>query len=146
MSGYVYLAGKMTGLPDKEIHEWRNDAKKCFNYLEVNTIDPSILFDDESLYGHESEREVMRYELRAVRKSAVVLVNMKNINTSVGTIMELATAFESNVPIIGFYDGHFNPDKVHPWIMEVVERVFDKVADDEEVILNVAAYIKSIYF
>lgn len=121
----IYLAGKMGGLTYEEYTGWRKDCRKLItsNFFsegtyDVHVLDPSIVYNFENP-THKTEKEIMRYELREVKKSAVVLVNLDGIDTSTGTIMEVLHAFENDVPVIGVG----NTDIVHPWIVECLDRV-----------------------
>ena len=44
----------------------------------------------------------MNYFLHKVSKSDLLLVNLDNSNSSVGTGMEVQKAFDTGIPIIGF--------------------------------------------
>ena len=53
---------------------------------------------------HQSETEVMRFDLRMVRESDIVLVNLKDLHSSLGTSDEILYAFISGKPVIGFIE------------------------------------------
>ena len=61
---------------------------------------------------YRSEKEVMEFDLNALRNSDLVVVNF-NDPKSIGTAMELMLAKELHIPIIGL-----NKDKkeLHPWL------------------------------
>lgn len=63
--------------------------------------------------------------LNYVKNSDIIIVNLDKADSSVGTIMELATAHNCGKPIIGYgkFEGH------HPWIQEVIWRTEDSLED-----------------
>lgn len=120
MSKRIYLCGKCTGLSFEEMNGWR----KKFTYLiESNSIDfiaPKI-FNPCNAFGQEwyekelsfSEKlKIKDFDLTAIRSSNLVVVNCKNIESSVGSVYEIAVAKELKIPIIGFNIS----EKLHDWI------------------------------
>jgi hypothetical protein len=120
MSKRIYLCGKCTGLSFEEMNGWR---KKFTDLIESNSMDfiaPKI-FNPCDAFGKEwyekelsfSEKlKIKDFDLTAVRSSNLVVVNCKNIESSVGSIYEIAVAKELKIPIIGFNIS----EKLHDWI------------------------------
>ena len=71
---------------------------------------------------HKSEREVMRFDLRMVKAADVVLVNLKDLNKSLGTSDEIIYAWNNDIPVIGFLEEGDIGD-VHPWKIEQIDRI-----------------------
>lgn len=130
----VYIAGGMSGIPYDEYKSRRNNVKdKLFKYYENNCDSyPYILYvtDPSDYYNydnqvHKSEKEVMNFELNRVRNSNIIVVDFLNVY-SLGTMTELAIAHEHRIPIIGINDMN---NELHPWQVEMCDRIFDTVED-----------------
>ena len=106
MKKRIYLAGAIGCYQpgSREPVEWRkyteNEVQHLYNE-KFYTFDPMDYYQYGSDF-HQSEREPMIYDLRAVENSDVVLVNLKDINKSIGTSDEILTAYRKNIPVIGF--------------------------------------------
>ena len=120
----------MSGLSYEEYSGWRatitvqlrafvraNDSN-----IELNIIDPSVYFNFEER-RHETEREAMKFDLRHVKSSDLVIVNF-NKPVSQGTTAELSLAYDRDIPIIGVNENDF---KLHPWDETFCERIFDNM-------------------
>lgn len=120
----IYLAGGMGGVSFEEQIRWRNQIRDAILYgLYEYTYKP-LFFSPPMYYNfeeqnHNTEREVMEYDLNRLRNSDLVIVNFNNPN-SIGTAMELAIAYENRIPVVGI-----NEDKceLHPWLVESVTRM-----------------------
>lgn len=70
---------------------------------------------------------MFRFDLRKVRRSDVILVNLNNIRKSIGSCIEVYEAYKSNIPVIGFLDDKLPIDEltalIHPWIYFCVDRI-----------------------
>lgn len=73
---------------------------------------------------HDTEKEILRFDLHKVRTSNLVFVNLNG--KSIGTAMELQHAYDNGIPIIGYKD---DGDELHPWLDYVCDRVFDNLKD-----------------
>lgn len=137
MKKKVYLAGAMGCYGDdfKQATEWRNKAKKWFK---VNTdnfrcISPTDYF----LYGGDNftnEFEVMRFDLKKLKESDIVLANLKDLDKSIGTSDEILYAYLHDIPVIGFlettYSISYNEKEakdiakiIHPWKYIQINRI-----------------------
>lgn len=129
----------MSGLSYKEYTEWRNRVQKALYSINdgthVEVIDPAEYYNYEIKF-HQTEKEIMRFELRAVESSSLLIANLDRINESVGSVFELAYAFKNNIPIIGLKEK--DDIAIHPWIEEVCDRI-------ETSVDNLAQYIKDYY-
>ncbi len=122
----IYLSGGMTGLSLEEQTKWRSQIQNAIKYNGYDYDKNPIFFDPTQRYSlfekeNKTEREAMEYDLNALRKSDLVIVNF-NASQSIGTAMELILAKEYRIPVIGL-----NKDSVdlHPWISECCTRICD---------------------
>ena len=125
----IYLSGSITGVKSrnevlnrfylKEIFENNNNVYE-YKY-KVDVFNPIEHFNYIDKTNYKNEKQIMRYELDRLRKSDLVIVDFHNHN-SLGTMAELAIAYEHKIPIIGF-----NPTlkELHPWIVEMCDVIFD---------------------
>lgn len=107
---------------------WR---KYCQNTLEsydadfnVKTINPNNYFnfvDEPPRY--KSNKEVMELDLHKVRTSDLVIINFNDMY-SLGSMSELAIAYERRIPIVGLNE---TKQKLHPWQEEMCVRIFDDI-------------------
>ena len=123
----IYLSGGMGKFGKDEFEKsntWRVLAKQQLEQCEglrVNCINPNDYFsfaDDEPLF--KSEREVMEFDLNKVRNADLLIVNF-NDKYSLGTMAEIAIAYEKRIPIIGL---DVDKQELHPWQIEMTNRIF----------------------
>ena len=122
----VYLAGKMSGLSFEVSDKWRSD----FQYIMKTAMlsdDNYIIINPNKYYNfknptHQSEKEVMQYDLNHVRSSDIIVVNLDGINTSIGTAMELYAAAQLNIPVLAWGTSE-EWENTHPWLRECISRV-----------------------
>ena len=132
----IYLAGAMSGLTFEESNEWRKYVKDIFydenfNGNIIKCINPNDYYNFQ-IIKHKSEHEVKEFDLYKLKHSDLVLVNLENINTSIGSAMELQVAHDTNIPIIAFGD----VINVHPWIADTIWRTEDTLENACEYIVN----------
>lgn len=135
----IYTAGKMSGLSYDDQMDWRRELER-----RVRTISDNVVFIHPPHYYrygagmHKSEREAMVWDLSQIRDSDIVVVNLENIGSSIGTHMELGFIEAMNqmstkhIHLIGFG----KPDVEHPWLNEVLLR-------REDTLKQAAAYISA---
>ena len=133
----VYLAGGMSGLSYEDQIKWRSNVKDAILYGEYDySIEPYFFSPPEYYpieeHRHKSEREALEFDLNALRKSDLVIVNF-NAPNSLGTMAELAIAYENRIPIVGL-----NKDGVelHPWIVEFCTRICDDMYELVEYVVE----------
>ena len=121
----IYLAGAMGcyGAFAEYPKKWRDDVKEYFKKYSDNftCISPTDYFEIGANY-HQSEKEVMRFDMRKVRESDIVLVNLKDLNLSLGTSDEILYAFIRGIPVIGFSE-EGNESDIHAWKIEQIDRI-----------------------
>lgn len=125
----IYLAGSMTGLTFKAMTDWRIKIKQELlktSAKSLTVINP-VDYYNFSYPQHDTEREVMEYDLWRLKGSDLVVVNFNNPD-SIGTSMELMCAKENNIPIIGLYEDNYYAD-MHPWLKECYNKVLFTMKD-----------------
>ena len=137
----IYMAGGMGKFGKDNFHKGNNWRLYCKNELEnldscknVIAINPNDYFNFIEEPRYISEREVMEFDLYKVRESDLVIINFNDIY-SLGSMAELAIAYERRIPVIGL---DIDDQILHPWQQEMCTRIFNDV--DE--MLN---YIKDFY-
>lgn len=68
----------------------------------------------------------MKYDLRHVKTSNLIIVNF-NIPKSIGTAIEIATAYEQDIPVIGFCE--YYKEELHPWLTCMCDKIFKTATD-----------------
>lgn len=128
MSKNIYLAGAMSCYFNTDQHEypkkWREEVKEYVKkyYDNITITSPTDFYEIGKDY-HKSESEVMRFDLRLVREADVILVNLKDIKTSLGSSDEIFYAYISGKPIIGFLEKEKELKNLHPWKLEQIDRI-----------------------
>lgn len=128
MNRIVYLAGAMSCYFNTEQHDypkqWREDAKKYVKQLydDITLVSPTDFYEIGKNY-HKLESEVMRFDLRMVREADIVLCNLRDLHTSLGTSDEILYAFISGKPVIGFIEDKEEAKNIHPWKIEQIDRI-----------------------
>lgn len=146
MNRYIYLAGAMGCYYNTDQHDypkkWREEVKEYVKkyYDDIKIISPTDYYEIGKNY-HQSESEPMRFDLRMVRESNVVLVNLKDLDKSLGTSDEIFYAFISGKPIIGFLENEDDICNVHLWKIEQI----DRIETGENAIKNAIDYIYRYY-
>ena len=82
----------------------------------------------------------MLYELNTHQDSKIMLVNLKDLDKSIGTSDEILFAYLNRIPIIGFYENE-NLSDIHPWKMEQINRI----ETGKDALLNAMNYIVNYY-
>ena len=119
---------------------WRIYCKSILEDYEcdykVKVINPNNYFNfKEEPPTYKTQREIMEFDLNRVRNSDLIIVNFNDVY-SLGTMAELAIAYENKIPIVGL-----NADekqKLHPWQIEMTNRIFDNIN-------KMLEYVKNIY-
>lgn len=126
----IYLSGSMTGLTLKEQLQWRNKIANALEDIGITCYNPPAHFSDAyvdndltNASGYKSDREVMEYDLWQLRNSDLVVVNFDVGNTqSLGTMAEIAIAYDHRIPILGICK---DTSKLHPWQRDMCARIFE---------------------
>lgn len=130
MKNYIiYLAGGMGKFGKDNFDEgnrWRLIFKKrlesCEN-INVKAINPNDYFSfKQEPPRYISQREIMEFDLNRVRNADLIIVNFNDMY-SLGTMAEIAIAYERKIPIIGLNETNQN---LHPWEVEMCNRIFNE--------------------
>lgn len=133
----IYLSGGMGNLTFEEQSKWRKQIINAIQYGDYHYEKKPIFFNPVDYYNftdvrYKSEREVMEFDLNALRHSDLVVVNF-NDPKSLSTCAELAIAKELHIPVIGI-----NKDKLelHPWLVEFTTRMCDDIREAVEHVVD----------
>lgn len=137
----IYLAGGMADLSwDGQYryqYQWRAFIKRwlgsCDSTYRVKVCNPVDYYNFENP-THESDREVMDFDLDKVRHSDLLLINFDEPHLN-GMIVEQAIAYEHRIPVIGLNEKRLD---LHPWQVGMANRIFY----DMDEMLN---YVKDYY-
>lgn len=130
---YIYTCGGMGKFGKEHFDEanaWRLYCKKVLEGYDcdykVKVINPNDYFsfrDAPPLY--KTENEVMELDLHKLRNSDLVIVNFNDM-WSLGSMAELAIAYEKRIPIIGL---DVDKQELHPWQKCMCQRIFHNMND-----------------
>lgn len=143
----IYLAGRMSGLKLEEALEWRNRfiheyCKHCESIPDI--FNPPMYYNysmDEDSY---TDMEAFRFDLRRLKHSDLVIVNLDGAQESVGTCQELMAAYLNDIPVLAFHESANREDVLehtHPWLLEEIDRIFT----GDMAIKQMASYVYSYY-
>ena len=142
----VYLAGAMSCHYEENKYEkatkWRERAEIYFanNTDNFKCVNPCNYFSISDNY-HTSDFEPMRFDLRKVKESRVVLVSIKDLYRSLGTSDEILYAWLNDIPIVGFLEDETLIDTIHPWKYCQIDRIETGKGSQERAM----EYIKNYY-
>lgn len=132
----IYLCGGMSKFGKEKFdagNAWRVYCKGMlenydFNY-HVRVVNPNDYFNFKEIPpSYETQREIMEFDLHKVRSSDLIIVNFNDVY-SLGTMAEMAIAYERKIPVIGI---NLKNQDLHPWQIEMTNRIFtdiDKMID-----------------
>ena len=103
----VYLKNKLESL-DCRFKVFFTNPNNYYNFLDKSTYD--------------SELEIMKFDIGRVKRSDLVVVNFNDI-ASLGTMAEIAIAYDRRIPIIGLCEND-EYRKIHPWQKEMCDKIF----------------------
>ncbi len=133
----IYLSGGMGALSFDEQSKWRKQIINAIKFGDYHCEKNPTFFNPVDYYNfqetrYKSEREVMEFDLNALRNSDLVIVNF-NDPKSIGTCSELAIAYEKKIPIVGI-----NKDnkELHPWLVEFTTRMCEDIREVVEYVVE----------
>ena len=131
----IYLAGGMGKFGKNEFDkgnswrvycgkELRDFVKNWRTNCTVKVHNPNDYYNflqNPPLY--DNQREVMEFDLNLVRHSDLIIINFNDVY-SLGSMAELAIAYERRIPVIGL-----NTDRqvLHPWQECMCNRIFNDI-------------------
>lgn len=127
----IYLCGGMGKFGKDEFYKSNNWRMYCRDTLEncecdykVKTINPNDYFNFiEDPPRYVSQREVMELDLHKLRNSDLVIANFNDMY-SLGSMAELAIAYDRCIPIIGL---DIDKQELHTWQIEMCNRIFEDI-------------------
>lgn len=137
----IYTAGGMSKFGKdnfEDSNKWRKYCKDnlesfdCLYNVRVDNANDYYNFFDEPVY--DSEREVMEFDIRKVKHSDLIICNF-NDPKSLGTMAEIAIAYDNRIPVIGLNERNFD---LHPWEIEFCTKMFTDIN-------KMLEYIKDFY-
>lgn len=142
----IYLSGGMQKFGKADFDKsnaWRKYYKQalecCESEYRVRVCNPNDYFNFYDEPQHKSEREVMNLDLYKLKHSDLVIINFNDVY-SLGSMAEIAIAFDRGIPIIGFNEDEksLHPKVLHPWQKCMCERIFTDIHE-------MLDYIEDIY-
>lgn len=107
---------------------WRVYCKEILENYEcdykVKAVNPNDYFsfkDDTPTY--DNQREIMEFDLNKVRNADLIIVNFNDVY-SLGSMSEIAIAYERKIPVIGI---NLKNQDLHPWQIEMSYRIFNNI-------------------
>jgi nucleoside 2-deoxyribosyltransferase len=100
MRQFVYLSGPMMGYKHNEVNDWRAYASEKLNNEYVKCLSPMRTWTEEHL-PDETDKWINRRDYFDCTRASCVLVNITMMkHLSIGTIMEIAWAYQAQIPVI----------------------------------------------
>lgn len=138
----IYLAGGMGKFGKDNFDEGNLWRLYCKNILESFECDYNVKITNPNDYfsfienppTYQTEREIMEFDLNKVRNTDLIIVNFNDVH-SLGTMSEIAIAYEKRIPIVGI---NLKNQDLHPWQIEMTNRIFTNI----DIMLN---YVKEKY-
>ena len=155
MSNYVYLAGPITGLTFGECTDWRDQVRDAVPDF-IQTVSPmrgkqrlkEIAENLPILDSYEdnpltSSKGINMRDYNDVKRSSVIFVNFLGAKrVSIGTVIEIAWAFQMQKPVICVME----PDNIHqhsmlnhacgyivPTLEAGIQLLISTIADDKQI-------------
>lgn len=125
----IYLSGAITGIPENEAYQWRDEIEEVFNQIDLpwlHVFNPVTHFSKLGLdTGLYTDEDIMNLEIHKLRNSDIVFFNC-HYPKSLGSMAEIAIAYERGIPILAFNE---NNEELHPWLKQMCTKIF-KSKDD----------------
>lgn len=118
MKQFVYLSGPMGGCTFEQMAEWRAYASNKLDTDTVKCISPTRSFA-KNYTPKETDKWINRRDYNDCVRSQCVLVNFKEMKQlSIGTIMEIAWAYQKQIPIVCVCDAE--GPQTHPMVQDSI--------------------------
>lgn len=138
----IYLCGGMGKFGKDNFDEgnaWRLYCKSILEDYEcdykVKVTNPNDYFNFvENPPTYDTQREIMEFDLNKVRNADLIIVNFNDMY-SLGTMSEIAIAYERRTPIVGI---NLKNQDLHPWQIEMTNRIFTDIS-------KMLCYVKEKY-
>ena len=128
----IYFSGE-TPLSSR----WQKQIQDAIKYGGYDYEKKVLFYNPIDYYNleviqHNSEREVMEFDLYNLRKSDLVVVNFID-SKNIVSAMELMLAKELRIPVVAF---GVNNKEINPWLLECCTRVCDNIREVVEYIVD----------
>ena len=129
----IYLAGKMTDLSIEEMSGWRDqfvqemhkgDAEFLLKPFEI--ISPADYFNTVNDVDTDP-KQYIRWELRAVLSSDLIVARISEGQDSLGTMAEITAAFQCGVPILLYNPDKIPHEEIHPFVWYFGDACFEDI-------------------
>lgn len=143
MKHYVYLAGPITGLTFDAATDWREKFAARVNSDKIECLSPlrgkEFLRDVGVLHNGTydgtlaSSKGITRRDYFDCTRSTVVFINLKDAKrVSIGTVMEIAWAYQMQIPTVIVME----PGNIHHHVMidESVTYTVDSLEEGEAIL------------
>lgn len=137
----IYLSGPIAGLTFAESTQWRYDVfEELAEFAEIldpmrdvqgdETIIPNglgIEFQSTADQSMMTDRGILKRDYNDTITSTILFVNLLGAKkASIGTVAEIAWAFQADIPVIVIMEETGNPHD-HPFIREMADYRVDSV-------------------
>ena len=140
----IYLSGGMQNFGKENFDEsnnWRVEVIDFYREIEgysgnkiaISCFNPNDLYSFKDEHIDDDDRTIMDNDLYYLTKSDVVLVNF-NDPKSLGTMAEIAIAYDRGIPVIGINEEGNNV--LHSWQKAICRKILYSINDACEYIYN----------
>lgn len=123
----IYTSGATKNIEADDSLQWRKVTKACLEHCDTNykvkVFIPEYYFNYHTDHP-KTDKQCMKHFMYRLDRSELMIVNLNNSNTSIGTGMEVQRATDNGIPIIGF--GNSN---IYPWIEECCDVTFETLEE-----------------
>lgn len=143
MKHYVYLAGPITGLTFDGASDWREQFAKRMNSDRVECLSPlrgkeflrgaGVLHSGTYNGSLTTGKAITRRDFFDCTRSSVVFINLKDAKrVSIGTVMEIAWAFQKQIPTVVVME----PGNIHNHVMinESITYAVETIEEGEDIL------------
>ncbi len=122
----IYECGRMSGLTTNQMRAWRDYFKTAITQVAENigvnlrVINPCDYYSFD-VKRHQTEDEIMKFDLARVKESDLVVVNLEGLNVSVGSMIECYEAWKNDIPVLAFGNDK-DYETLHPWVQCCITR------------------------
>lgn len=140
----IYLAGAMSGLTYSEAQDWRDTAKSLLSKYGLSGYSPlrgtEVMLKGQVIEGSPdtnvflTSKGIVSRDHFDVKTSDAILVNLSGTErVSIGTVMEIALAWEYRIPLVLICETE-NIHWKHPFVNEMVSYRVDTLEDGVDTI------------
>lgn len=137
MAFKIFTSGKMGGFSYQEQMAWRKELEHKVNNISPQSttfIHPPTFFD----YNSQNQEMAKQWEINQLINSDIVVVNLNEIDKSIGTLMELGIiegvnrVRDKKIYVVGIGDMYIE----HPWLNTTFFKQVSTIDDAAEFIVD----------